>query len=52
MGWLAQSLDGRGQVTKLTIVANILANLDQIDLVKAELEKLVHITRGEMGCIQ
>lgn len=39
-------------MTKLTIVANIRANPDQIALVKAELEKLVPITRGEKGCIQ
>jgi len=39
-------------MTKLTIVANIHANPDQIDLVKAELEKLVPITRVETGCIQ
>ncbi len=37
---------------KLTIVANIHVNPDQIDLVKAELEKLVPITRAEEGCIQ
>lgn len=37
---------------KLTIVANIYANPDQIELVKAELEKLVPITRAETGCIQ
>ena len=36
----------------LTIVANIHANPDQIDLVKAELEKLIPITRAEEGCIQ
>lgn len=39
-------------MSKLTIVANIYANPDQIDLVKAELEKLVPITQGEQGCIQ
>lgn len=39
-------------MTKLTIVANIHANPDQIDLVRAELEKLVPITRAEEGCIQ
>lgn len=39
-------------MTKLTIVANIHANPDQIDLVKAELEKLVSITRAEKGCLQ
>lgn len=37
---------------KLTIVANIRANPDQIDLVKAELEKLVPATLAEEGCVQ
>ena len=35
----------------LTIVANILANPDKIELVKKELLKLVDITRAEKGCI-
>lgn len=39
-------------MSKLTIVASIRANPNQIDLVKAELEKLVPITRGEKGCLQ
>jgi quinol monooxygenase YgiN len=39
-------------MSKLTIVASIHANPDRIDLVKAELEKLIPITRGEEGCIQ
>ncbi len=39
-------------MTKLTIVAHIRANPDKAKLVKAELEKLVPITRGEKGCIQ
>lgn len=39
-------------MTKLTITGNILAKSDSIDLVKAELEKLVPITRAESGCIQ
>ena len=37
---------------KLTIIANILAKPDKIDFVKAELEKLIPITRAEAGCIQ
>lgn len=37
---------------KLTVVANITANPDKIDLVKAELEKLIPITLKEPGCIQ
>ena len=36
----------------LTIVANIKADADQIDLVKGELEKLIPITLAEEGCIQ
>ena len=35
----------------LTIVANIHAKPDQIELVKAELEKLIAVTRSEKGCI-
>ncbi|SIS89131.1 Quinol monooxygenase YgiN [Roseivivax lentus] len=38
-------------MTKLTIVANIHANADKIDLVKSELLKLIPITRAEKGCI-
>jgi len=37
---------------KLTIVANIIAKPDRIDLVKKALEKLVDITRSEAGCLQ
>jgi len=37
---------------KLTVVANIQANPDKIDLVKAELLKLIPITRAEQGCLQ
>ena len=39
-------------MSKLTIVANIHANPDQIDLVQAELHKLIPITRAEKGCLQ
>lgn len=39
-------------MSKLTIVANIYAQPGQIDLVKAELKKLVPITQREAGCIQ
>ena len=35
----------------LTIVANIKARTDKIDLVKSELEKLIDITRAEEGCL-
>ncbi len=38
-------------MTKLTIVANIKANADKIDLVKSELLKLIEVTRAEEGCI-
>ena len=39
-------------MSKLTIVANITAQPDKIDLVKAELQKLVPITLAEEGCVQ
>ncbi len=39
-------------MANLTIVANILAGADKVELVKAELQKLVDITRAEDGCIQ
>ena len=39
-------------MTQITIVANIYANLGQIPLVQAELEKLIAITLGEPGCIR
>ena len=38
-------------MARLTIVANIKANENKIDLVKAELLKLIDITRAEDGCI-
>ena len=38
-------------MAKLTIVANIKAHEDKIELVKAELLKLINITRAEEGCI-
>ena len=38
-------------MAELTIVANIEAKQDKIDLVKAELLKLIDVTRGEEGCI-
>lgn len=38
-------------MTNLTIVANIKAKADSIDLVKAELLKLIDTTRAEPGCI-
>jgi quinol monooxygenase YgiN len=38
-------------MTTSTIIANITANADKIELVKAELLKLIDITRAEEGCI-
>jgi len=38
-------------MAKLTIVANIKAHPDKIELVKAELLKLIDITRSEPGCL-
>ncbi|MEZ8092508.1 putative quinol monooxygenase [Photobacterium swingsii] len=35
----------------LTIIANIVAKDDKIDLVKSELVKLINTTRAEEGCI-
>ena len=37
---------------KLAIVAHVIAKSDCIDLVKAELEKLIPITRDEPGFLQ
>ena len=37
---------------KLTIIANIHANPDRIDLVKAELEKLIPVSLADAGCLQ
>ena len=39
-------------MAKLTIVANITAAANKIDLVKAELGKLIDLTRAEEGCLQ
>ena len=38
-------------MSKLTIVADITAKADKIELVKSELEKLIPPTRVEEGCI-
>jgi len=38
-------------MTQLTIVANIIAKEDNIDLLKSELLKLIDITLAEKGCI-
>ena len=37
-------------MAQLTIVANIVANADKIDLVKTELLRLIDTTRAESGC--
>lgn len=39
-------------MSKLTIVGNIFARPDQVDLVKSELEKLIAPTLAEEGCLQ
>ncbi|WP_298441910.1 putative quinol monooxygenase [uncultured Ferrimonas sp.] len=39
-------------MSKLTIVAHIIAKPDHIELVQAELIKLVAPTRAEAGCLQ
>lgn len=39
-------------MTTLTIIANITANPNKIELVKAKLLKLVELTRTEEGCLQ
>ncbi|WP_076538261.1 putative quinol monooxygenase [Shewanella sp. UCD-KL21] len=38
-------------MANLTIVANIITKADKVELVKAELLKLMDITRAEAGCI-
>ncbi len=39
-------------MANLTIVANIHARADKVELVKSELLKLIETTRAEEGCIQ
>ena len=39
-------------MAKLTIVAHIQAKHGSVDLVRAELEKLIPITQAEDGCLQ
>lgn len=38
-------------MSKLTVIANIKAHTDKIELVKTELRKLIDVTRVEKGCI-
>jgi quinol monooxygenase YgiN len=44
--------EGNKMSKNLTIVANIHARSDKVDLVTSELEKLIDITRNEEGCLQ
>ncbi|MEM6613986.1 MAG: putative quinol monooxygenase [Cyanobacteria bacterium P01_C01_bin.72] len=39
-------------MSKLTIIAQVKAKADKIELVKSELQKLVELTRAETGCLQ
>lgn len=39
-------------MTNLTIIANVTAKADKINLVKSELEKLIDVTRAEEGCVK
>lgn len=39
-------------MSKLTIVADIMAKEDKVELVKSELEKLIPPTLSEQGCLQ
>ena len=39
-------------MSKLTVVADIHAVPDKVDLVKSELQKLISITLAEDGCLQ
>lgn len=39
-------------MSKLTIIANVYANPDKVDLVRDELEKLIPISLTEKGCLQ
>lgn len=38
-------------MSQLTIVANIFAKQDHIELLKTELTKLIEVTRQEAGCV-
>ncbi len=38
-------------MANLTIVANIIAKVDKVELVKMKLLKLIDVTRAEKGCI-
>ncbi|GAB5387452.1 MAG: putative quinol monooxygenase [Alphaproteobacteria bacterium] len=48
---MPHAYEGESGMPRLTIVANIHAQPDQIELVKSELLKLVPVTRKEDGCI-
>jgi quinol monooxygenase YgiN len=38
-------------MSKLTILANIVAKPDQVEFVKSELLKLIELTKAEQGCL-
>lgn len=38
-------------MSKLTILANIVAKADQVEFVKSELLKLIELTKAEQGCL-
>ncbi|WP_026321720.1 putative quinol monooxygenase [Salinispora fenicalii] len=38
-------------MSRLTVVAHVHAKPDHVDLVKAELKKVIPLTRAEKGCI-
>ena len=39
-------------MARLSIIANIITRADKIDMLKAELEKLIDINRAEEDCLQ
>ncbi|MHC5110471.1 MAG: putative quinol monooxygenase [Planctomycetota bacterium] len=39
-------------MARLTVVAHVTAQADKVELVQAELEKLIDVTRAEAGCLQ
>ena len=39
-------------MSKLTIIAHIMAKTDAVEVIKSELQKLIDPTRAETGCVQ
>ena len=39
-------------MARVSIIANIIIRADEIDMLKAELEKLIDSNRAEEGCLQ